>query len=338
MYRWRIIGIVIILILLRTTANAIPVLVVAGKLKGTDGRAVTEKFNVRVVNKVRNLEANAESSVSGGYAVTLIAMNSGESSVAEAGDSLDISVLDKDGKIVANESYQIKESDVASTKVSLDLVIPSKQLTTPVFVVSGIIKNKDGKPVGAGVNVQVSNAERQIAANAVTNTNGQYIVTLIKTGQGEELIAAGTGDTIVVKAIIGSSSGSKNLTLSTENILKGYACVDVNIEGGGGISVLRFVIVGGKAADPAKRLQFYTKEGYSILLPIVMEGGNGQLSFSASPLPDGAKFEEDKFYWTPGYDIVKYGEKPEDFDLILDCRERRSEGRTTHKDSGRLCL
>jgi hypothetical protein len=180
--------------------------------------------------------------------------------------------------------------------------------TIPVFVVSGVVKDAKGNPVGAGVVVQAKNENRPlITATGTTNAAGQYVVTFVAM-EGEK-IAAEVGDTISVMA----QDTTVERKLTEEDISVAHVSIDIQPP-----DKLNFAKIGDQVADATKRLLFEVNEGKELRLTLVAHGGKGkQLTYTASPLPDGASVKGDVFAWLPGYDTVTREEGQKDFDMTL---------------------
>ena len=229
-----IITVFMLLLVQATLADAKPILVVAGKLIDSSGKLVEGEFTIRVKNETRDMELTDEAT-SGAYAVTFFS-SSPETTVAEAGDALSISVFDASGETSASMTYQLEPADISAAVVSLDIVLPDIPLPdqpTPadakaVLVVAGNLMDASGQLVDEKFTIRVVNETRNVEVTSEARSK-TYAVTLF--ASPPENIVAEAGDTLRISAVNASGKTSASLTyqIQSADISAAFASLDIEV-------------------------------------------------------------------------------------------------------------
>ena len=236
---------IIILILLLTcilSAGAIPTFTIVGNVTDAENQPASDGLIVIVENLSRSLSKQAETGAhtqSGSYVVAFVAED--DNPIAQAGDTLNLTVKNSEGNTLAQKSYQISEDDIKQAKADVPLQLKSTSggenggKTSPVFVVGGEVTDDKGNLVTDALDVTVTNETLSLTKETQLGQNtkaGSYVVTFIATDKDTEFVVQ-TGDTLKVtlKDAAGSVLAQKSQPVSDDEIANTRAIVNLQITG-----------------------------------------------------------------------------------------------------------
>ena len=196
-------------------------LIVIGMVNKADGTGSVPGVNVEVSVNGTPI-ATTTTDDNGQYSVTHVDAGN---NAASTGDIVTVVVTDGDGVERGDAMMVLANADLGGEPlvINVDTDIVS---TTPVLAVTGTVYHEGGSlPVGAGLTVNVMNADTGITVSGTTDANGGYSVTLVGTAGS---LAGGTGDTLNVTVMRdGAEIGSESKELSSDEVDVAHAVVDV---------------------------------------------------------------------------------------------------------------
>ena len=210
-------------------ADADFALVVTGNVKDTAGQTPASAFTIRVRNEASGIEAESQTTADGTFKVVLFAnvLADPEATVTDAGDTLQITVLNTAGEVVGAQSYELTVEDLVNAVVPIDLEVDSAPVESDgVLAIVGNLRDTRGHAITERFTIRAEIAVRNIEAESQTSLTGRYNVQLV----GDE--SFGVGDTLELSAINagGESLVSQTYQLTTADLANGFAIVDLTVQ------------------------------------------------------------------------------------------------------------
>ena len=182
--------------------------------------AIDDVFDIVVTNTTNGMQVSGTTGGDGMYSLTLFSVSA---PVAETGDMFTVTAS-RDGAQVGAETQTITSAEVDAGRAEINIPTTIKA-STSALVVEGTVFHKDGTiEMGAGLDVTVMSASRELEASGATDANGYYNVTFFSASGpvGE------TGDMLTVTVMQdGARIGAADYALTSADVDAKRATVDV---------------------------------------------------------------------------------------------------------------